>query len=119
MTNPFDFGRTMMESWEKTMTESFERLSKDENFIKTMSQAMTHSLDLRKQMGTQIEAYLKSINMPSKTDLERMFGYLQRIESKLLDLEDQLAELRAAGPQPAERPAAKPAAPRKKPAKKA
>ncbi|HEY9069381.1 MAG TPA: poly(R)-hydroxyalkanoic acid synthase subunit PhaE, partial [Candidatus Ozemobacteraceae bacterium] len=117
MTNPFDFGRTMMESWEKTMTESFERLSKDENFIKTMSQAMTHSLDLRKQMGTQIEAYLKSINMPSKTDLDRMFGYLQRIESKLLDLEDQLAELRAT-PRDAARPASKPPTPRKKTAKK-
>ncbi len=95
MTNPFDFGRNMMETWEKSMTDTFERLSKDEHFIKTMSQAMSQSLDVRKQMGSQIESYLTSINMPSKSDLERILGYLQRVESKLLDLEDQLADFRA------------------------
>jgi len=94
VTNPFDFGRNMMELWEKSMTETFERLTKDEQFLKSMSQVMSQSLDVRKHLGTQIESYLTSINMPSKSELDRMLCYLQRIEAKLLDLEDQFSEIR-------------------------
>lgn len=118
MTNPFDFGRNMMELWEKSMTDTFERLTKDEQFLKSMSQVMSQSLDVRKHLGSQIESYLTSINMPSKSELDRMLCYLQRVEAKLLDLEDQFAEIRdeisalrsgpTAKPKPAKRsPAAK------------
>lgn len=94
MTNPFDFGRNMMELWEKSMTETFERMTKDEQFLKSMSQVMSQSIDVRKHLGSQIESYLTSINMPSKSELDRILIYLQRVESKLLDLEDQFAEIR-------------------------
>lgn len=112
MTNPFDFGRNMMEHWEKSMTETFERLSKDEHFLKSMSQVMSQSLDVRKQVGSQIESYLASMNMPSKSEIERILSYLQRVEAKLLDLEDQFAAFR-------EELATQKAAPVTKPAKKA
>ena len=108
MTNPFDFGRNMMELWEKSMTETFERMTKDEQFLKSMSQAMSQSLDVRKQFGSQIETYLASINMPSKSELDRILCYLQRVESKLLDLEDQFAEMREAISATRTAPAGKP-----------
>ncbi len=88
--NPFDFGRTMLETWEKTMGEAMEKLTRDETFLKNMSQALGGSLDVKKQMESHVERYLQSINMPTRTDLERILTYLQRIESRLLDLEDRL-----------------------------
>ncbi|MFZ2957182.1 MAG: hypothetical protein WA705_09850 [Candidatus Ozemobacteraceae bacterium] len=90
MSNPFDFGRNIMEQWEKTMADSIERMTKDEAFLKNISKAFSSSLDVKHQLETQIEKYLKSINMPTKGDLERILSYLQRIEEKLLDLEDQI-----------------------------
>lgn len=97
MNNPFDFSRTMMETWEKSMAEALERLTRDQEFIKHMSQAVGGALDIRRQSGEQMEKYLRSINMPTRSDLERLLGYLQRIESKLLDLEDRLDEMAVAG----------------------
>ncbi|RCK78645.1 MAG: hypothetical protein OZSIB_1172 [Candidatus Ozemobacter sibiricus] len=109
--NPFDFGRTMLETWEKTMGEALEKLTHDEAFLKNMSQALGGSLDLKKQMESQVERYLQSINMPTRSDLERILAYLQRIESRLLDLEDRLDLLGA--------PAATPATPAASPARRA
>ncbi|MBF0501040.1 MAG: hypothetical protein HQM09_12955 [Candidatus Riflebacteria bacterium] len=90
MSNPFDFGGNLMEQWEKNMAESVERLTKDEEFLRNISKAFTASLDMKHQLETHIEKYLKSINMPTKGDLERILSYLQRIEEKLLDLEDHI-----------------------------
>lgn len=109
--NPFDFGRTMLETWEKTMGEALEKLTHDETFLKNMSQALGGSLDLKKQMESQVERYLQSINMPTRSDLERILAYLQRIESRLLDLEDRLDLLGA--------PAAAPTAPKASSARRA
>jgi hypothetical protein len=92
MNNPFDFGRSMLETWEKSMADVLERLTRDENFIKNMSSAMAGSLDLKKQLESHLESYLQAVNMPTRTDLERMLSYLQRIEQRLLDLEDRLAD---------------------------
>lgn len=95
MNNPFDFSRGMYESWEKAMAEAMEKLTQDEAFVKNLTKAFTGTLDVRTQISSQLEKYLKSINMPTRTDLERLLGYLQRIESKLLDLEDRLDTLKA------------------------
>lgn len=97
MVNPFDFGKSMFETWEKTMAESLERLTHDESFLKNMGNAVSNSLDLKKQFEENLEKYLRAINMPTKSDLERMLGYLHRIETKLLDLEDKIDEFHSKG----------------------
>ncbi|NLI75942.1 MAG: hypothetical protein GX442_05800 [Candidatus Riflebacteria bacterium] len=100
MTNPFDFGRTMLQAWEKTTAETLEKLTHDEAFLKQMSQALGSSLDVKKQMETHAEKYLQSINMPTRSDLDRILTYLQRIEARLLDLEDRLDAAAAPAPTP-------------------
>jgi len=99
MTNPFDFGRTMLEAWEKSMGDILEKLTRDEAFLKHMSQAIGKSLDVKKEMESHVENYLQSINVPTRTDLERMFDYLRRIEGRLLDLEDRLDRMPEPAPQ--------------------
>lgn len=98
MSNPFDIGRTMLEAWEKNMGEFLEKLTRDEAFLKTMTQAVGSSLDVKKEMEGHVERYLKSVNMPTRTDLDRMFTYLHRIEGRLLDLEDRLDQMAPAAP---------------------
>lgn len=105
MTNPFDFGRTMLQAWEKTTAETLEKLTHDEAFLKQMSQVLGSSLDVKKQMEAHAEKYLQSINMPTRSDLDRILTYLQRIEARLLDLEDRL-DAAAAGAPAAGTPAA-------------
>lgn len=90
MHNPFDLGRNMMEAWEKSMAEMLEKLTHDEAFVKQMSQSLTGGLDLRRQMQAHIEEQMKALNLPTRGDLERLSGYLQRIEQRQLDLEDRL-----------------------------
>jgi len=77
MNNPFDFSRGMYESWEKAMAEAMEKLTQDEAFVKNLTKAFTGTLDVRTQISSQLEKYLKSINMPTRTDLERLLGYLR------------------------------------------
>ncbi|MBF0410820.1 MAG: hypothetical protein HQM10_25970 [Candidatus Riflebacteria bacterium] len=93
MTNPFDLGRTMLETWEKSMSDSIEKISHDENFLKNMSQLFSKSLDMKKVFEAQMEKAVQKINLPTKTDIERVLVYLQRIEERLLDLEDSFAAM--------------------------
>lgn len=72
------------------MGDTLEKLARDEKFMKNMSQMFSQSLDMKSQLEKQLEKYLKNINMPTRDDLQRMLTYLQRIEEKLLDLEDRL-----------------------------
>jgi len=104
MTNPFDFGRSWLESWEKQMGDTLEKLAKDEKFMKNMSQMFSQSIDMKSQLEKQLEKYLKNINMPTRDDLQRMLVYLQRIEQKLLDLEDRLEVMNSAKADPCDRP---------------
>ncbi|MBF0544679.1 MAG: hypothetical protein HQM08_09605 [Candidatus Riflebacteria bacterium] len=92
MNNPFDFGRNILETWEKTMSETIEKMAHDENFLKNMSKVFTKSIDVKKTFEGQIEKLLQNVNIPSRGDLERMLVYLQRIEEKLLDLEDAFSD---------------------------
>ncbi|MBI3891782.1 MAG: hypothetical protein HY303_09675 [Candidatus Wallbacteria bacterium] len=117
MNNPFDMGREMMITWEKSVGEMLERLSRSEGFLKHMSDGFGRSLDFKKQIDQQLQASLEALNVPTKADMQRILTYLLRIEQKLLDLEDRLSELGtppAAAPVLSRTPKSRPTAPKKK-----
>ncbi|MBI4868779.1 MAG: hypothetical protein HY816_17720 [Candidatus Wallbacteria bacterium] len=121
MNSPYEMGRDMLITWEKSMGEMLERLSRSEGFLKHMSDAFGRSLDFKKQIDQQLQASLEALNIPTKADMQRILSYLLRIEKKLLDLEDQLqaASQPKSEATPVARPAAARPAARKKPSVRA
>lgn len=93
--NPFDFQRQMFMEFEKTMGEYLQKTMRDPEFMKLMAKGMDGALDYRGAMKTQIEATLKTLQLPTEASQEKLYQTLHGMETRVLDLEEEVQGLRA------------------------
>ena len=92
--NPFDFQKQMFVEFEKTMGEYLQKTMRDPEFMKLMARGMEGAMDYRSALKSQVEATLKTLNVPTEESQEKLFQTLHGMETRILDLEEEVQELR-------------------------
>lgn len=96
--NPFDLQRQMLAEYEKAMGELLEKTMRDPAFMRLVAQSMGSALDMQALTRTQIEAVLESLQLPTPEMVEKLYDTIHRLESRVLDLEEQVEDLQTARP---------------------
>ncbi len=83
----------------ESMATTFAETMSSEEFSKALGKYMEQSLAwqerVAKQVNPQINAMLRLYNLPSRSQMDRLFARVIGIEEKLDDLEDELRKFRA------------------------
>ncbi len=83
----------------ETMASTFSEVMSTEEFSQALGKYMEQGLALQertaKQVNPQINALLRAYNLPSRSQMDRMFARIIGMEEKLDDLEDEIRKLRS------------------------
>lgn len=95
MINPFEIQRQMLVEFEKSMGEAMTKTMREPGFMQLVAQNMGSTLDFRALLKTQVESTLKSLDLLTPKDAEVLYQTVHALETKVLDLEEQLQEATA------------------------
>lgn len=83
----------------ETMAATFSEVMSSEEFSQALGKYMEQGLAFQdrtaKQVNPQINALLRAYNLPSRSQMDRMFARIIGMEEKLDDLEDEIRKLRS------------------------
>lgn len=83
----------------ETMAATFSEVMTTEEFSQALGKYMEQGLAFQertaKQVNPQINALLRAYNLPSRSQMDRMFARIIGMEEKLDDLEDEIRKLRS------------------------
>jgi hypothetical protein len=91
--DPAQFGKQFYEQMEKTFIEKMNDLIHNPSFLANISKGVEAGLDSKKKNDDLMKNYLEKMNMPTREDTAKILQYLQKIEAKLLDLEEKVEDL--------------------------
>ncbi len=82
----------------EAMAKTFADTMSTEDFAKALGKYMEQGLHIQERMADavnpQIDAMLRTYNMPSRSQMNRLFVHVLGIEERLDDLEDDIRKLR-------------------------
>lgn len=83
----------------ETMAATFSEVMTTEEFSQALGKYMEQGLAFQertaKQVNPQINSMLRAYNLPSRSQMDRMFARIIGMEEKLDDLEDEIRKLRS------------------------
>ena len=91
--NPFDIQKQVFGDFEKNIGEYLQKTMREPAFMKIVAQNMSASLDVRGLIKEQLEKVLKGLDIPTNTTMEGLYKTVHDLETRLLDLEEQVEDL--------------------------
>ncbi len=95
MLNPFEIQRQLFTEFEKSFGDYFQKMMRDPAFMQLVAQNMNGAMDLRAMTKAQVESTLEMLQLPSSETIEKLYETIHQLESKVLDLEERVAEVSA------------------------
>jgi polyhydroxyalkanoate synthesis regulator phasin len=95
--NPFEYQKRLMEQFEKNLASYFEKLMREPSTMQVVTRNLAVSLDLAAAIKKQVHDFLEALAIPTEKDMARLYETVNRLESRVLDLEDELGRLRSGG----------------------
>lgn len=114
--NPFEMQKKMYEEWEKNLGKYLESTMRQPEFMKLVGRNLEATLDLQGAVKGHLQKALKTLAIPTEAELEGLYRTVNQLETKVLDLEEALEDLRDQAARTAEATSAKAAAEPRKPA---
>lgn len=99
--NPFELQRKMLGEYEKAMGEFLQTMMRDPAFMRLVAQGMGSALDFQAVTKGQIAGALEAMQLPTPEAVEKLYDTVHRLETRVLDLEEEIADLRATIAHPA------------------
>lgn len=93
--NPLQTWKELYDQFEKTWTKPMNEMLGTESFAASMGATRDSYLTSQKALREGMENYLKTLHMPSKSDITRLAGQVVQLESKLEALDDRFDSLEA------------------------
>lgn len=81
--------------WESTMSEALDSWIKTPLFSSVVGQAIEKSSEFKKYLDEGMERNLKSMQLPTKSDINLMLTSINKIEEKINDLMEKVEDLKA------------------------
>ena len=94
-TLPFDpitMWKTFYEQTDANWTGAIQEMLKKESFSEGMGENLNHYLQAQKLMNEKTETFLKSANMPTRSEVADVASLVINVGSKLEELDDALEE---------------------------
>jgi SMC interacting uncharacterized protein involved in chromosome segregation len=90
--DPVSTWQDMLQKWEQEINSWSGKITQTEQFAAVMGQATKISMVAQKAMGDQMESTLKSLNLPTKSQLDTIIERLDSIEESIDRLRLELAK---------------------------
>ena len=90
--DPFNMWKTFYEQTDANWTGAIQEMLKKESFAEGMGETLNHYLQAQKLMDEKTETYLKSVNLPTRSEVADVASLVINVESKLEALDDGLEE---------------------------
>ena len=94
--NPWDMWKKGFEAWEKTTAEYLKVVLKNPAVLGPAGSLLTAAMKTKAASDRAVASWWGAIGLPTKRDQERALHKLNTLESRLMDLEEQLEDNAAA-----------------------
>ena len=91
--DPFAFSTQAREQMEGLFVRGMEEMLRNTRTLQDMSKTMEMGLEGKKMADSSIRQYLEMLNLPTRDDVTRILQYLQKIESRVIGLEEKVEDL--------------------------
>jgi hypothetical protein len=91
--DPLDFNRKLFSEWEKKLAEFLDKRMRDPDFMNIVGKGMGATMDAKSQFDQRMEEWFRKLQLPTKTDLERIWVTLNMIETRVIDIEDRVSAI--------------------------
>jgi hypothetical protein len=94
--DPFAFWRDWVVKSEQQWSDNVTRFLKDERTAGPLAKQMREALFAHRMFAEMMQAYLASVNLPSRSDLEWLDERLGKLEDTVASLAAEIVRLRTA-----------------------
>jgi len=91
--DPFTMSSKMIEQMEALFIERMKEMLGSPSFLSSLSKGVESGLEGKKEFDSALKKHMESLNIPTRDDFAKILIYLQRIESKVADLEESVEDL--------------------------
>ena len=92
--NPFQFIRRSYERWDREATPLMETMLKNPFLTGTAGNVLNASARLVGMQRRVVSQWWSALGLPTRDDQERLLHAVHELQSRIIDLEDKLAEER-------------------------
>ncbi|MEM6289773.1 MAG: hypothetical protein AAGA54_00865 [Myxococcota bacterium] len=86
--------KTAFDAWENTTAQMLDPFLRSASVLEPMGFALSTTMKLKAMSDKATAAWWSSLGLPTKQDQERALHMLNQLESRILDLEEQLEDAR-------------------------
>jgi hypothetical protein len=83
------------DTWEQKTAEMFEGMLKSNAVLQPMGSMLTATLKIKAATEKATAQWWSTLGLPSKVEQEKTLHALNQIQSRLIDLEERLADLQS------------------------
>ena len=91
----WDLWKQGFNAWEQATSQYFEKVLGNPGVLGPAGAMLTLSMKTKSATDRVMTAWWSTLGLPNRRDQERTLHKLNQLESRLYDLEEQLAEARA------------------------
>ncbi|MHC9538087.1 MAG: hypothetical protein AB9903_01060 [Vulcanimicrobiota bacterium] len=91
--DPFAMSSKMVEQMEALFIERMKEMLGSPSFLSSISKNVESGLEGKKEFDSALKKHMESLNIPTRDDIAKILIYLQRIESKVADMEESVEDL--------------------------
>jgi hypothetical protein len=91
--DPFAMSSKMVEQMEALFIERMKEMLGSSSFLSSVSKSVESGLEGKKEFDSALKKHMESLNIPTRADIAKILIYLQRIESKVADMEESVEDL--------------------------
>ena len=86
--------KTGFEQWEEKTAVRLERALRSDAVLRPVGTVLTTSMKVKRVADRAVAGLWSSLGLPTRRDQERTLHAIHQLQSKIVDLEEQLAEAR-------------------------
>ena len=94
MQNPWDLWKSGFAAWDKATTQYTDKLLRNPSLLGPAGALLTAAMKSKLVADKAMASLWSNVGLPSKDGQHRALHKLNQLESRILDLEEELAELR-------------------------
>ncbi len=94
--NPWDMWKQGFAVWEKATADYLENVMRNPAVLGPAGNLLTAAMKTKVATDRAVASWWSAVGLPTKRDQERALHKLNTLESRILDLEDQLSDEREA-----------------------
>ena len=91
--NPWQFWKSGFDKWEGATAEYLDGVLRNPSVLGPAGNLMTLAMKTKAATDRAVSQWWGAIGLPTKRDQERALHALNQIQSRLIDLEEKLADL--------------------------